>query len=87
MDRQQQFIRRMITFKNAITIDDLAMLSGQEDPTQYKNKHKNIKKKTFSQPLDIKATDIYVDFCLHLDRQEYQEAKRFYFALKRMLGQ
>lgn len=79
-------VRSMGRLRETLVTEDLVMISGQGERTHLKNKHKSIKKKVFDQSLDIKATEVWIDFCKHFDAGEYEEAVRFYYILRRMIG-
>lgn len=79
-------VTAMKRFLEEFSVEDLALVSGQEEPPQYRHVHKSIKKKTFSQPKEIRACDLYIDLKASFKQGDYESATTYYYQLKRIIG-
>lgn len=78
-------IRRMWKFYYNTTAADCAGLTGQGEKVQYTHDHKAYKRKGGKPPADYSAVEELIDFKLHMDRSEFDEAMAIYHPLKRLL--
>jgi len=79
-------MKRMLRLRESLQIEDLALISSQETRTQYNEVHKSYKRKGGFQSREIQAVQLWIDFYTAFDNEDYDEAVRSYYPLKRMIG-
>lgn len=83
----QKLINKMWRFNQLVKTEDCAGITGHEEPTQYTEKHKSLKRKASGkQPADYNAVELLVDFRAAMNAGNYEEAVPLYFHLRRMLN-
>ncbi len=83
-----RLLRKARKLLNVLTEMDLSNLSviNPEDKIQYTHRHKSLKKKHFSPPIDYVAIDMKLDLERAISEKDISELRPLYYRLSRLIN-